>query len=1187
MIKIKPIIKTHWVSSQNPLNVDLGEVVGVGLELSEKLWMTNLQLAEKAFAVSMPAAGPPQMFQKPVPEREVARNLILKAQLSDGLIEGDLYSRLVQSLLIETKTGEIVPAVKYLREQNLPQFVNPLCYFEDRGVNWERLNSDFGQTLKKALLFASESPQRSAVEMIFVVLYEIMAWSFQRKRQIGDLEVFAISGKQKTILHELLIHQTLDFKAHLEKSTGPSSLLSLQIHAHAEAKNDDLQIFQVDEYVELTQKLLELGELQPRNSQSCFRLAISNLALVPKALEIATPFLRTKSDLEVEVHEKLLKENFDLTLKIWDQEGNAELELWLFGKKASENESLSVFHLLNYWFSNFQNPMKLDLPPAAKKKPPSGHDYLLFNHHGASLFIWLELLNYYLDLPMTSGQKLEKQGPDIQEPVLRYLKSVMPSLLGKNESTFGKIFSESAAQYFSHIIEVYLTKIQSWRPLVFHGAQGMVDVADFKNQFLSVVRLLLLQIFEESQGKLFLRSQFTGKGDLTPVYLKQLLESTSASSRTRWGKFNFATWEMLFELNDQGTQLFYNDKVITSDTALDFVFSVTDASSLDEGKSQWFDLHPEIFFNGVKVDNQDLNLKIQGQQFGFVEYKGQIYRIDKKQLPNLKTLQRFWRRLQIKSAGGGFKGNQMQTLRLERSRALELLMLKQLGIKVEVSGSWQKVFDYFDKGLGANKLDFPPAAANMLLDHQKQGAQWLWDLYNLHLGAILADEMGLGKTFQILAFLSTLREKKELGKCLIIVPTSLLYNWLEEEKKFQLKLPVCVLNGLSAADLQKNLASSAEGIFLSTYGYLIENDEQIQKTSWNVVVFDEAQALKNVTSQRTLAAKKLRAKFKVCLTGTPMENNYIEFFSLCDLVVPGCLGELSSFRREFRSLEVRHDLIRELKLTSKPLLLRRTKKQVELNLPEKVLHEIRLPFEAQQKDIYKQMAMTFSRQVEKLIQDQGESKAQISMFSALMRLRQICSDPSAVPGVSYKGKPAKVEHFIESIEEHIENGDSVIVFTQFLATLERLKKELSDRGVEHYLLKGSISSQERLNIIGQFNKSENAAVMLMTLKTGGVGLNLTKASVVYHMEPWWNPAVENQATDRAHRMGQTKNVRVFNLLIEGSLEQRISELKVKKQAAFDKLFSDDQETLELDTPKEAALSKEDFFYLLSEENPGI
>ncbi len=257
---------------------------------------------------------------------------------------------------------------------------------------------------------------------------------------------------------------------------------------------------------------------------------------------------------------------------------------------------------------------------------------------------------------------------------------------------------------------------------------------------------------------------------------------------------------------------------------------------------------------------------------------------------------------------------------------------------------------------------------------------------------------------------------------------------------------------------------------------------------------------------------------------------------------------------------------------------------MELNLPEKVLHQVYLPFEAQQKDIYKQMAMTFSRQVEKLIQDQGETKAQISMFSALMRLRQICSDPSAVPGVQYRGRPSKIEHFMNSIEEHIENGESVIVFTQFLATLERLKKELLSREIEHYLLKGSISSQERLRIIGDFNKSENPAVMLMTLKTGGVGLNLTKASVVYHLEPWWNPAVENQATDRAHRMGQTKNVRVFNLLIEGSLEQKISDLKVKKQAAFDRLFDNNEETVEVAPINESALSKEDFFYLLSEEN---
>jgi SNF2 family DNA or RNA helicase len=262
-----------------------------------------------------------------------------------------------------------------------------------------------------------------------------------------------------------------------------------------------------------------------------------------------------------------------------------------------------------------------------------------------------------------------------------------------------------------------------------------------------------------------------------------------------------------------------------------------------------------------------------------------------------------------------------------------------------------------------------------------------------------------------------------------------------------------------------------------------------------------------------------------------MENHYLEFFSLCDLVVPGCLGDVDSFRKKYYNNEVRSESLRELRLISKPLLLRRTKQQVQLTLPEKTIQKVLLPFDTKQKEIYKKMAMTFSRQVEDLIRLEGESKAQIAMFSALMRLRQICSDPAAVPGVSFEELPVKVEHFLKSLEEHLENQESVIVFTQFLSTLGRIEKELHKMKVPVFVLQGNVSSKERLRLISEFQNSDQPGVMLMTLKTGGVGLNLTKASVVYHLEPWWNPAVENQATDRAHRMGQTKDVKVYNLLI--------------------------------------------------------
>ena len=273
-----------------------------------------------------------------------------------------------------------------------------------------------------------------------------------------------------------------------------------------------------------------------------------------------------------------------------------------------------------------------------------------------------------------------------------------------------------------------------------------------------------------------------------------------------------------------------------------------------------------------------------------------------------------------------------------------------------------------------------------------------------------------------------------------------------------------------------------------------------------------------------------------------------------------------------------------MKLITKPILLRRTKSQIQLNLPEKTIQKIVLPFGEKQKEIYRNTAMTFSRQVENLIQEQGENRAQLAMFSALMRLRQICSDPAAVPGVIFTEMPVKIDHFLKSLEDHLLENESVIVFTQFLTTLNRIESELKRTKTPHYVLQGKMTSKDRVKTIAEFQKREEPAVMLMTLKTGGVGLNLTKASVVYHLEPWWNPAVENQATDRAHRMGQKKDVKVYNLLIEGSLEEKIASLKIKKQTAFDRLFDADDESVEaVSRESNYSLSKDDFIYLLKSE----
>lgn len=270
-----------------------------------------------------------------------------------------------------------------------------------------------------------------------------------------------------------------------------------------------------------------------------------------------------------------------------------------------------------------------------------------------------------------------------------------------------------------------------------------------------------------------------------------------------------------------------------------------------------------------------------------------------------------------------------------------------------------------------------------------------------------------------------------------------------------------------------------------------------------------------------------------------------------------------------------------LKQLIKPIVLRRQKNQVLQELPDKTIHLLKLDFSKKQKEIYKKVAGSQSQQIARLVQEQGELKSRLQMFTALTRLRQICSDPACLPNVSYEEIPPKVELLIDSVKEHIEKGESVIVFTQFLTTQNRISTELTRHGIFHQNMNGSTTQNKRVQILSDFETSEEPSVLVMTLKTGGVGLNLTKASVVIHLEPWWNPAVENQATDRVHRMGQNRDVSVYRYIMKDSLEEKMEILKTKKEKTFNLVF-DDTESVDAESIllNNKGLSHEDFHFLI-------
>ncbi|HRK09052.1 MAG TPA: DEAD/DEAH box helicase [Pseudobdellovibrionaceae bacterium] len=626
--------------------------------------------------------------------------------------------------------------------------------------------------------------------------------------------------------------------------------------------------------------------------------------------------------------------------------------------------------------------------------------------------------------------------------------------------------------------------------------------------------------------------------------------------------------------------------------------------ALGNRKIDWFELHPKFFFKGKELAVEDA-LRLSRE--GVIEFEGRYYLLEQKELPSLKRLTRFWESLH---GGGDLLAEPTKRRRTEetffqlpRSRALELLALRASGIDIQGGERWKEICEFYDRlDQLREPLQLPDTFKAQLQPYQMTGVQWLDDIRRLGLGGILADDMGLGKTVTSLAFLEMERCRGRLGPTLILVPTSLTYNWLSEAARFAPELRLHLFNsrdpeGLldfvrQSWELPNNSADRHSGVVISTYGLVQENVDIFRQVKWDIAIFDEAQALKTITTKRTTAVRQLDAGFKICLTGTPLENHYGEFYSLFDLCVPGALGELPAFRERFvNPVRVMRDDLDELKQRTKPLLLRRTKQQVMSQLPEKREITLKLPFEDEQRRIYRDIATSYNRQIRDRIANEGEGKTQLQMLTALLRLRQVCSDPSGVPGVQYQQEPPKISTLIDAITEVVAEGASALIFTQFLATFQRLRDALQAAGVTHFDMSGQDSRVERERKLRAFEEHDGGAVMLMTLKTGGVGLNLVKATYVFHVEPWWNPAVENQATDRAHRIGQTKSVQVYRYIIQDSVEEKIEILKELKSKRFDALFGVTAENVqELETtPTEKdeigqgnnRLSQKDFEFLLS------
>lgn len=570
----------------------------------------------------------------------------------------------------------------------------------------------------------------------------------------------------------------------------------------------------------------------------------------------------------------------------------------------------------------------------------------------------------------------------------------------------------------------------------------------------------------------------------------------------------------------------------------------------------WFELKPSIQCQGVEIPPEQWleliggNLRLENPEGGLISPRAE----------NTSALARLLEAFPARTRASA------ESSKVHRLHLLDWIALRKEGLELHLPPDIETLFRELLDFKGIPEL---PATAGLRAEmrpYQRSGYEWLVFLHRHRLGACLADDMGLGKTLQSLAFLSHLQSESSDTplRALAVLPSSLLYNWETEAARFTPGLKVATYagsdRGPSAFDCD---------LCLTTYDIVRRDIERLEQLPFSVVLFDEAQALKNDKSHRSQAARRLNRRFTLCLTGTPLENHLGEFHSIMDIALPGLMGTRKQFDQAIKDGD--GSLLRR----ARPFMLRRTKDAILTELPPKVESDIYLEMDENQREIYTRIIGELREEVLSAYQKQSRSQAGICALAALTRLRQLCISP-ALLGHKIPHHAPKIQYLADTLTEIIAEGQSVLVFSQFVKSLDLIEAPLRNVDIEPLRLDGSSSQKARRSAIDTFQNSDKSQIFLISLKAGGVGLNLTRASHVIHVDPWWNPSVENQASDRAHRIGQQQTVFIQRLLMRDSIEEKIMTLKSRKQALFNTIVND-QATGPKGTP---TLTKADFDFLL-------
>lgn len=569
----------------------------------------------------------------------------------------------------------------------------------------------------------------------------------------------------------------------------------------------------------------------------------------------------------------------------------------------------------------------------------------------------------------------------------------------------------------------------------------------------------------------------------------------------------------------------------------------------------WFDIHAIIRFGEFEIPFLKLRKLILQKKTEFELPNGEIAVIPDVWFEKYSSLFNF-----SENGDGQPKLKKYHLSLLEELRDGNNAQIR-LNKKLEQFKNFEEIEDY----------NLPKGFDGKLRTYQKAGYNWLKFLNEYGFGGCLADDMGLGKTVQALALLQAQKENGVQNASLLVIPTSLIYNWQLEARKFVPELKIYVYTGTSRKKDSKYFDQF--DLIITSYGIVRVDIEILQQYYFNYIILDESQAIKNPSSNISQSVRKLQSKFRLILTGTPLENTAMDLWSQMSFINPGLLGTQSFFKNEFLNPIERNgdaDKIKKLSKVIKPFILRRHKSQVARDLPKKIENVQFCGMSDEQEKIYERIKSQYRNEILEQIDSFGVARSQMLLIQGLTKLRQIANHPFMIDQ-DYQGNSGKLEDILYKLESIVSEESKVLIFSQFVKHLSIIKNYIEQKGWKYSYLDGG--TQDRQSQVEQFQSDSSTKIFLISLKAGGVGLNLTAAEYVFLLDPWWNPAIEAQAVDRAHRIGQTKTVFTYKFITKNTVEEKILTLQKNKQKLAQELITTDETFMK-------SLTKEDVLHLL-------